>query len=327
VSSVIQPLAILIPGGLSPDQLQPPPYGHVPLALAGETMGTEWRLRAFVPPGSTADEIDEILTLRFDGLIAEFSTWLTDSFISRFNAAPAGAQMKASPEFMMVLRAALAIEEKSNGAFSPWLGARIAAQGFGSPLLAELAARNAVLPPVDRERARACLSGDELQQPGGLLLDLSAIAKGHAVDEAAAVLESIGARSVLMEIGGEFVGRGVKPDGSPWWVDLEGGAGETPAARAAMCGIAQATSGDTVAFRETGAGRVSHIVIGAGQDAALRSVSVLHDSCMMADGWATALYAAGTNGFAMAEREGLAAVFQYSGPRVRLTAAAQAMTE
>jgi thiamine biosynthesis lipoprotein ApbE len=48
---------------------------------------------------------------------------------------------------------------------------------------------------------------------------------------------------------------------------------------------------------------------------------------MMADGWATALYAAGTDGFAMAEREGLAAIFQYSGSPARLTTAARVMTE
>jgi thiamine biosynthesis lipoprotein len=327
VSSVIQSPFILIPRALSQDAVRSPPYGHVPVELGGETMGTNWRLRAFVAPGSTADEIEEILTLRFDGLIAEFSTWVADAFISRFNALPPDARMKASPEFMMVLRAALAIEEKSNGAFSPWLGARIAAQGFGSPLLAEIAARNTALSSVDRETARACISSDELVQPGGLLLDLSAIAKGHAVDEAAAVLESIGARSFLMEIGGEFVGRGVKPDGSPWWVDIEADAGEPAGARIALCGLALATSGDAYAVKETETGRVSHIVSGAEHDALLRSVSVLHDSCKMADGWATALFAAGAEGFALAEREGLAAIFQHAGQPAHLTAAARSMTE
>ncbi len=324
---VTTPRTLLIPQGLSQDQVRPPPYGHVPLGLGGETMGTNWRLRAFVPSGSTPSEIEEILLLRFDALISEFSTWEPDSFITRFNAAPAGTRVHASPEFLDVLRAALDIENRSDGGFSPWLGSRIAAQGFGSPLLAELAARDAALPPVDRDTARACLSGVELEQPGGLLLDLSAIAKGHAVDEAAAVLESIGAHNFLMEIGGEFVGRGVKADGSPWWVDLESGAGQAPAARIALCGLAQATSGDAYAFRETDAGRVSHLVTGAGHDDMLRAVSVLHETCMLADGWATALYAAGAGGPSMAEREGLAAIFQYTGAEAHLTSAARLMAD
>ncbi len=58
-------------------------------------------------------------------------------------------------------------------------------------------------------------------QPGGLALDLSAIAKGYAVDRISDLLADFGYAHHLVEIGGELRGRGVKPDHRPWWVGLE----------------------------------------------------------------------------------------------------------
>ncbi|MGO8315954.1 FAD:protein FMN transferase, partial [Rhizobium ruizarguesonis] len=68
---------------------------------------------------------------------------------------------------------------------------------------------------------RLVLNGDDLFQPGGLRLDLNGVAKGFAVDRVAAALDRAGARSYLLEVGGELRGTGAKPDGSPWWVELE----------------------------------------------------------------------------------------------------------
>ena len=92
---------------------------------------------------------------------------------------------------------------------------------------------------IDRTSRRAW-------QPGGLWLDFSAVAKGHAVDRLAHVLRRAGIPAALVEIGGELLGYGTRPDGTPWWVDIEppiGIAGLVPT-RVALCGLAIATSGD-----------------------------------------------------------------------------------
>ena len=47
-------------------------------------------------------------------------------------------------------------------------------------------------------------------------IDLGGIAKGYAVDRAAAVLRAAGLTSFLAQAGGDLFGAGRKPDGSPW---------------------------------------------------------------------------------------------------------------
>jgi len=175
--------------------------------------------------------------------------------------------------------------------------------------------------------------GLRVKQPGRVALDLSSIAKGYAVDLCADALWLLNVPSFLMEIGGEFVGQGVKPDAQPWWVQLElsdlpYAPGEPDGTDVALVNLAVATSGDFVRRREG----VSHLLDGRtlqSLNSEVSGVAVLHASAMEADAWATALFALGrAAGLAMAEARGLAAVFAVrgeGGARTLLSSAAQEM--
>ncbi len=165
------------------------------------------------------------------------------------------------------------------------------------------------MPRLDGE-ARA------LFQPGGLLLDLSSVAKGYAVDQLGRCLERHGVRHYLVEVGGELRGAGMKPDGEPWWVELEGvpGTAGGPARPVvALHGLSVATSGDYRRFFQNGAQRASHTLdprTGYPIANGVASVTVLHASCMAADALSTALGVMGDEaGLAFAEEHGLAARF------------------
>jgi thiamine biosynthesis lipoprotein len=142
-----------------------------------------------------------------------------------------------------------------------------------------------------------------LRQPGGLWLDLSGIAKGYAVDAIADLLRAHAIEDALVEIGGELAGCGLRPDGQPWWVDVEDPPGGTlPPLRIALHDLAVATSGDYV--------RGAHTLdpqTGRPLAPGIASVSIVHDSAMHADGWATALIVAGEKASALATQEELAA--------------------
>ncbi|MFD1959940.1 FAD:protein FMN transferase [Novosphingobium panipatense] len=111
----------------------------------------------------------------------------------------------------------------------------------------------------------------------------SGIAKGFAVDALAALLQDHGYGHALVEIGGELVGRGLRPDGDPWWVDLETPSNMAAPLRVALHQLAVATSGDYVRGHHTIDPRS-----GAPVEHAM-AVSVIHSSAMWADAWATAL--------------------------------------
>ena len=150
---------------------------------------------------------------------------------------------------------------------------------------------------------------------GGLELDLSALAKGYAVDAVKDRLLARGVTDFLVEIGGEVQAGGVNDAGEPWRIAVEAPvAGVRQIQRVVpMTQAALATSGDYRNFYEIDGKRYCHILdprTGKPVEHNLVSVSVLHPSCTLADAWATALLVLGPDeGPAVAEREDLAVLF------------------
>jgi thiamine biosynthesis lipoprotein len=274
-------------------------------------MGTSWSARIVSPPEGLAARIAALL----GEIVAEMSHWEPESAISRFNRAGAGSWHALPSGFFTVLEAALGLAAESEGAFDPTLGALVDLWGFGPAAFAGLPDAAAVAArPVGRWRAiQLDRAARRALQPGGAVLDFSGIAKGYAVDRVADLVRGQGCRHFLFEIGGELRGEGVKPDGQPWWVDLEGpaDAGALPPLRVALHQLCVATSGDYRRFFEQDGRRFAHSLdprTGAPVADAAAAVTVLHASCMMADALATVLTALGpAEGMAFAEAKGLAA--------------------
>lgn len=270
-------------------------------------MGTTWQVRLAAPAGFDRVGLDRAIRRRLDMLVGEMSHWNSESVLSRFNRAAAGSWTLLPPDFATVMTAALAVAETTDGAFDPTLGALANLWGFGpvkidaAPSEASIAEARAV---SGRRRIAFDTATHRLRQPGGLALDLSGIAKGYAVDAITALLAERGVGHCLTEIGGELSGRGMRPDGDPWWVDLEVPPTATIAPfRIALHATSVATSGAYVRGNhnlDPATGRpAAHDVV---------SVSVLHPSAMIADAWASALTVLGAEaGLALAGREDVAA--------------------
>jgi FAD:protein FMN transferase len=245
-------------------------------------MGTVWRVRF---AGSDTG-VEEAIVARLATLVAELSHWRPDSALSRFNRAPAGTWVPLPPDLAQVVAAGLAVAAASGGAFDPAIGRLVDLWGHGPPgpqPPPSSAALTAARAASGWRRLAFDAPARRLRQPGGCALDLSGIAKGHAADALAATLGDLGVRHALIEVGGELVGRGLKPNGDPWWVDLET-PGPAPPLRVALHQGAVATSGSYIRGQHTidprtGAPTTSDVV----------AASVLHASAMYADAWASAL--------------------------------------
>ncbi|MEA1082686.1 FAD:protein FMN transferase [Sphingomonas sp. CD22] len=293
--------------------------------LGGETMGTRWSVRAVLPAGVAAIALRTAVVARLDTIVAEMSHWLPASLLSRFNRAPAGSAMVLPPDFAEVMARGLAIAEATGGAFDPAIGRLVDLWGFGpvpAPAAPDAAALEAARAASGWRRLGWSAGDRRLSQPGGVALDLSGIAKGFAVDAVAATLARLGVGHALVEIGGELVGRGVRPDGQPWWVDLETPPGiDVAPLRIALHGLAVATSGDYRRGRHTIDPRT-----GRSTDNGVVSVSVIAADALTADAWATALTVLGPDaGIALATQQGIAARIVVAAGGERLTPALAAM--
>ncbi len=319
---------VLVPLSLSPDL---PALGSAVVDAAGSTMGTSWSARAVLAPGQQSAgsaAIAASLQRQLDIVVAQMSHWVPDSDLSRFNSAVAGSWRHLPSAFYKVLSYALQVAEDSGGAYDPCAGALVNCWGFGArkrydevgfyaPADSAIAA---IMARRDRLRIKLDPAGRKVLQPGGVEIDLSSVAKGYAVDQLAQSLEMHGVRHYLVEVGGELRGAGVKPDGQPWWVTLEGvpDAAEQPSTVVALHGLSVATSGDYRRHYLHRGARASHTLdprTGYPIQNNVASVTVLHAECMAADALSTALSALGADaGLRFAEAHRLAARFLLRGP-------------
>jgi thiamine biosynthesis lipoprotein len=241
--------------------------------------------------------------------------------------------MPVDPSLLDVLEPSLEICRRSAGAFDPTVAPLVDAWGFGP---------EDVFPP---DSARVAALGDLVGCEGllpdprsgtlaksrsGIRIDLSGVAKGYAADRIGRALRELGYGSVLVDVGGELAAVGSHLDGRRWRVALEG-PGEAEPGTLGTIDVADeavATSGDFRNYYEYEGVLYAHIIDPrTGFPIRYRgfSVSVVHEDGAMADAWATALTVLGPEeGYELAEREGLGAVFSWRSPegvRSRVTSA------
>lgn len=270
--------------------------------LRGRTMGTTYSVK-WHGTATTRDVVRSRVEKELEHIEALFSTYRSDSEISRFNAYRSTEPFDASPEMAALVRRALAVAEKTDGAFDPTVLPLVELYGFGPaperriPAEAEVAA---ALERVGWRKLEVTTQGRLRKARPDLQLDLSGIAKGYGVDRVAAALVELGAAGYMVEIGGEVRCGGVKAGGAPWRIGIERPP-EDGALRAILEVVevrdaAIATSGSYRNYVLRG-GRFAHHVLdprtGRNAPTGVLSVSVRAPDCTLADALATAFMVLG----------------------------------
>jgi thiamine biosynthesis lipoprotein len=294
------------------------------VVLAGQTMGTYWRVSLLAEGTSEAERagLKDTLEAALASVNASMSTWDPKATISRFNASETLEPFPIEPAFAQVVVAAQAVSAASGGAFDVTVGPLVDLWGFGAG-----GARRAAPPAlaaiteaqlrVGYEKLAVSETPPTLQRLApGVEVDLSALAKGYGVDVLVERLNAAGFQHFLVDIGGEVRAQGVNDRGVPWRIGIEV---PDPSARGLvqealpLNNQALATSGDYRNFFEANGVRYSHTVdprTGAPIVQRVASVTVAHDTALWADAWATAMNVLGPeDGLALAERQGLPVLF------------------
>ena len=280
-------------------------------------MGSRWTVRLDCDDVQAA-ALTVVCAQAVEVVEQQMSNWRAGSDLNRLNAAPLGEWVNLPAHLMNVLEMAAQIGRASDGVFDVGVGDLVQAWGFGPAQgVVDPKAIGALMGKPIRSFDALELDGaaGRARKTAAMSLDLSGIAKGYGVDVLAAVLAEHGLTQCLCGLDGELVARGLRPDGKPWAVALEQ---PDPARRAGRSMVeltdrAIATSGSYRHFVTLGNLRVSHTMnprTGGPAVGALVSVSVLHDSCMQADAWATVLMVLGDQaGPEFAKAQGLQAKF------------------
>lgn len=287
--------------------------------LSGATMGTTWSVVYGRVDGVEREALQVLIEAELEDINAGLSTYLSDSEITRLNELPGVATVQVSEQFATVLDAALAIGERTAGAYDVTVGPLVELWGFGSQDFSDRVPDADAVAEAAAQVGASRLSWDRttrtLTRPAAMRIDLSSVAKGYAVDRVSDALAAMGISNSLVEIGGELRARGERPEGGLWQLAVESpepGMGRFIAAIKVADG-AVATSGDYRNYFEIDGVRYSHLVdprTGYPVTHELVSVTVVSDNCMEADALATAFIVMGLEeARSLAEQQGIAAYF------------------
>lgn len=300
----------------------PPPRIVV---VQGETMGTTYTVKVVADTREeqseqTRAQLQTLVQDRLDAINASMSTYDPNSELSRFNALDANDAFEVSDDLSDVLHIAFEVGEMSEGSLDVTVGPLVDRWGFGPA--GELAdvPKDSEIDALRRRVGQGHLrfdttAGSLEKDVVELRVDLSAVAKGYAVDEVSAVLLAQGFVDHMVEVGGEISVRGQTEAQRDWRLAIEE---PSPQKRSIhtivpLSDRAMATSGDYRNFTEVDGRRYSHTIdptTGHPVTHNLASVTVIAEDCAHADAWATALNVMGpTRGLAFAEQHALAAVF------------------
>jgi FAD:protein FMN transferase len=263
--------------------------------ISGQTMGTTYTVKIVdedLDNATIRSQIERELK-RVNGLM---STYDRHSELSTFNRAPVSVPFKVSQDTLEVLKLSAEIYANSEGAFDVTVGPLVNLWGFGPE-----ASRDDV-PQDDEIEAAMRRTGFDLLRLGDgwlskdrdIYVDLSAIAKGFAVDRLALILEDQDVDNYLVEIGGELRARGTNDQGRPWTIAVEkpDNLSRSVFRTLPLRDMSMATSGDYRNYFEVDGARYSHTInprTGRPVTHNVASVTVLAPSAAIADGYATAI--------------------------------------
>jgi thiamine biosynthesis lipoprotein len=268
-------------------------------------MGTIYHAKVVLPDPAGTDlaALQDLIEAQLDDVNAHMSTWRADSELSRFNAHDSTTPFSVSETTLKVLRVARDISERTNGAFDITVGPLVNAWGFGPEAVPENPLSDSEIEALKAHTGYQKVVLDPAnsmvsKEDPAVYCDLSAIAKGYAVDRVCAALEAAGYHNYMVEVGGEVGTNGLNGEGVPWRIGIvnpDPFHGEVEVV-VPLSGWSLATSGDYRNFYERNGVRYSHTIDprnGRPITHNLASVSVIHKECAMADGYATALMVMG----------------------------------
>ena len=270
--------------------------------ITGTTMGTYYRITANCIDYSKIQSSIDSLLLEINSAV---STYEPESFIAQINASKAGTPFDDYPEhFDVNLRSAQNWYEQSEGYLDVSIMPLVNHWGFGyhekravtevDSTYVEGIFRYIGLNKWKIDKDGLSKTYDEQQ------LDFSALAKGYAVDQVGELLVSKGCSDFLIDVGGEYVAKGLNAKGAVWTIGLS-----TPSPDAKPTDVELAIKLDNQALASSGNYRNYHEVDGKKyghtldpktgypyQDELL-GVTIITDQCIDADAIATACMAMG----------------------------------
>ena len=236
----------------------------------------------------------------FDAINQSLSTYIPTSDISKINQGK--TDFAVDHMFKEVFELSKEIYKTTDGYFDPTVGTLVNAWGFGpgKDVLLDSTKVDSLMQYVGMDKVKLNGKNRIVKNVPNIFIDFNAIAKGYAVDRLALLMDEKGIEDYLLEVGGELVGKGInRLKQKPWVVGIDDPQVEEGRRLKILIELknkALASSGNYRKFRlDSLTGRkYVHTIdpkTGYTKNANTLGVTVLANSCAVADGYATAFMA------------------------------------
>jgi thiamine biosynthesis lipoprotein len=242
-------------------------------------------------------QLVESIVLRIN---KSMSTYVENSIISNINI---GNQVEIDTDFENVFNASKLVWQQSNGYFDPTVGSLVNAYGFGpSEPINSLNAKviDSLLEFTGFSKIKMSNNKTIKKDDKRIYIDFNAIAKGYAVDIISKELRELGYKNFLVEIGGEVFAEGINTlKGTMWTIGID-----KPLQKQSIDfissiqirGKGMATSGNYRKYKidKNSGEKYVHTINplnGLPVKSNILSATVVAESSMLADAYATALMA------------------------------------
>lgn len=304
-------MSLVFTGCSQPAQLQ---------KISGPAQGSTFHISYWSEKEVDHQQIEQKVQLELDRIDQVMSNYRPDSTIEKFNQQKVTDVQTVGAELVNLIEEARKVSLESSGCydltvkplFDLW---GFKADKFNQPTAEQLQQTMQLIGMDNVIRA----SATQLQkQNPNTRVDVSSIAQGYTVDQLADVLRETGIENFLVEVGGEMVVQGHKPEQKPWRVAIDKPLpGEQPLQK--IIAITQdapmsvMTSGTYRHYFDADGQRYSHVLdarVGAPVKHHTVSTTVLMDNGTQADAWSTAFLCLGSaEGLTVANRLGIKVLF------------------
>lgn len=251
-------------------------------------------------PGVTKQNFADIKQL-METIDKEMNRQRADSEISAVNKAAGQGGAVVSKETFDIVKTALDYAKQTEGRFDPTVGPLVDLWGIGhdGAAIPDQAPLDAAMKLVGYQNATLDESSLKvtLAKPG-MSIDLGAIAKGYAADVIAKYLEDKGFHKAIIDLGGNVLAMGSRPDGDGWRIGIQDPGQErgNPLGVLELVNKTVVTSGIYERFFIQD-GKIYHHILdtrtGYPVDNNLLSVTIVTDQSEKADAMSTSTFALG----------------------------------
>ena len=262
---------------------------------SGEIFHTTFHIK-YEYDRSVSEEIMEALQ-RFDDSLNPFKE---NSIIGKVNN---NVPVKLDSMFLKVFNKSMEVARITDGKFDITASPFINAWGFGFKDMDNVTKEkiDSMKPFVGYNKIRI-ENGEIVKDDPRVQINTSGISKGYSCDIVAYLLQELGIKNYMVEIGGEITMKGINEKGNCWRIGIDKPTDDSTAMQRelqiilSICDKAVATSGNYRNYYMKDGVKYSHTIdpqTGYPSEQNILGATIIADDCMTADAYATAFMAMG----------------------------------